>query len=66
LPGDGCRCGYAAGCPTCSTVADGFDGSVVHLAHHDVTLGAVSQAPLAKPNSPRPHNLARVGGPTDR
>lgn len=39
---------YAAGCPSCSAIADGFDGSVVHLAHHDVTLCAVSQAPLEK------------------
>ena len=39
---------YAAGCATCSTIADGFDGFAVHLAHHDVTLGAVSRAPLAK------------------
>jgi predicted dithiol-disulfide oxidoreductase (DUF899 family) len=39
---------YQAGCPSCSAIADGFDGSVVHLANHDVTLGAVSQAPLAK------------------
>jgi len=39
---------YTAGCPVCSTIADGFDGFVVHLAHHDVTLGAVSRAPLAK------------------
>ena len=39
---------YTAGCATCSTNADGFDGSVVHLANHDVTLGAVSRAPLAK------------------
>ena len=39
---------YTAGCPSCSAIADGFDGSVVHLADHDVTLGAVSQAPLAK------------------
>ena len=39
---------YTAGCPTCSAIADGFDGFVVHLAHHDVTLCAVSQAPLAK------------------
>src|SRR6516165_5826194 len=40
--------GYPAGCPTCSSIADGFSGSVVHLAHHDVTLCAVSRAPLAK------------------
>src|SRR5258707_14535674 len=39
---------YMAGCPTCSTIADGFDGSVVHLANHDVTLAAVSRAPLEK------------------
>src|SRR6184192_3903678 len=39
---------YTAGCATCSTIADGFDGSVVHLANHDVTLMAVSRAPLAK------------------
>ncbi len=39
---------YAAGCPSCSAIADGFDGVVVHLANHDVTLGAVSRAPLAK------------------
>jgi predicted dithiol-disulfide oxidoreductase (DUF899 family) len=40
--------GYTAGCPSCSAIADGFDASVVHLAHHDVTLCAVSRAPLAK------------------
>src|SRR5213596_3140309 len=39
---------YKAGCPSCSAIADGFDGSVVHLANHDVTLAAVSRAPLAK------------------
>jgi predicted dithiol-disulfide oxidoreductase (DUF899 family) len=39
---------WQAGCPSCSTVADGFAGSVVHLANHDVTLAAVSRAPLAK------------------
>jgi predicted dithiol-disulfide oxidoreductase (DUF899 family) len=39
---------YTAGCPSCSTIADGFDGFVVHLANHDVTLSAVSRAPLAK------------------
>jgi predicted dithiol-disulfide oxidoreductase (DUF899 family) len=39
---------YTAGCPSCSAIADGFSGSVVHLANHDVTLSAVSQAPLAK------------------
>jgi predicted dithiol-disulfide oxidoreductase (DUF899 family) len=39
---------YTAGCPSCSAIADGFDGFVVHLANHDVTLSAVSRAPLAK------------------
>jgi predicted dithiol-disulfide oxidoreductase (DUF899 family) len=39
---------YKAGCPSCSAIADGFDRSVVHLANHDVTLCAVSRAPLAK------------------
>ena len=39
---------YSAGCPSCSMIADGFDGFAVHLAHHDVMLWAVSRAPLAK------------------
>src|SRR5437879_12338139 len=39
---------YTAGCPSCSAIADGFDGFVVHLANHDVTLCAVSRAPRAK------------------
>ena len=39
---------YAAGCPSCSSIADGFNGFVVHLANHDVTLCAVSRAPIAK------------------
>ena len=39
---------YTAGCPSCSSIADGFDGIAVHLANHDVTLGAVSRAPLTK------------------
>jgi predicted dithiol-disulfide oxidoreductase (DUF899 family) len=39
---------YKAGCPSCSAIADGFNGSVIHLANHDVTLMAVSRAPLAK------------------
>ena len=38
---------YTAGCPSCSSIADGFNGVAVHLAHHDVTLMAVSRAPLA-------------------
>ena len=39
---------YAAGCPSCSAIADGFNGIAVHLANHDVTLWAVSRAPLGK------------------
>ena len=39
---------YTAGCPSCSSIADGFNGFVIHLANHDVTLSAVSRAPLAK------------------
>jgi predicted dithiol-disulfide oxidoreductase (DUF899 family) len=39
---------YAAGCPSCSAIADGFNGFAVHLAHHDVMLWAVSRAPLAR------------------
>src|ERR1700722_17512778 len=39
---------YAAGCPSCSSIADGFNGISVHLANHDVMLSAVSRAPLAK------------------
>ena len=39
---------YTAGCPSCSAIADGFNGSVAHLANHDVMLWAVSRAPLEK------------------
>jgi predicted dithiol-disulfide oxidoreductase (DUF899 family) len=39
---------WTAGCPSCSMIADGFNGFVVHLANHDVMLWAVSRAPLAK------------------
>jgi predicted dithiol-disulfide oxidoreductase (DUF899 family) len=39
---------YTAGCPSCSSIADGFDGFFVHLENHDVALAAVSRAPLAK------------------
>src|SRR5437588_7442078 len=39
---------YTAGCPHCSAIADGFNGSVVHLANHDVMLWAVSRAPFDK------------------
>ena len=36
---------YKSGCPSCSAIADGFNGFVVHLANHDVMLWAVSRAP---------------------
>ncbi|MBB5192277.1 putative dithiol-disulfide oxidoreductase (DUF899 family) [Silvimonas terrae] len=39
---------YTAGCPSCSSIADGFNGIAVHLANHDITLTAVSRAPLLK------------------
>ncbi len=39
---------WEAGCPGCSFLADHLDGTLPHLNHHDVTLTAVSRAPLAK------------------
>ena len=39
---------WKAGCPSCSMIADAFNGSAVHLANHDVILWAVSRAPLSK------------------
>jgi predicted dithiol-disulfide oxidoreductase (DUF899 family) len=39
---------YTAGCPRCSAIADGFNGFLTHLESRDVTLWAVSRAPLAK------------------
>jgi predicted dithiol-disulfide oxidoreductase (DUF899 family) len=39
---------YKAGCPSCSSIADQFDGTMIHLANHDVAFSAVSRAPLAK------------------
>ncbi len=39
---------FTAGCPSCSSIADGFNGFAVHLANHDTMLWAVSRAPLAK------------------
>jgi predicted dithiol-disulfide oxidoreductase (DUF899 family) len=39
---------YKAGCPSCTSIADGFNGITVHLANHDVMLWAVSRAPLDK------------------
>jgi predicted dithiol-disulfide oxidoreductase (DUF899 family) len=39
---------YEAGCPTCSSIADSFDGFFVHLNNHDVTMLCISRAPLEK------------------
>src|SRR5687767_4570012 len=39
---------YTAGCPSCSAIADGFNGFVVHLENHDVAMSAISRAPLEK------------------
>lgn len=39
---------YTAGCPSCSAIADGFNGIATHLANHDVLLTSVSRAPQAK------------------
>ncbi|HET6681090.1 MAG TPA: DUF899 domain-containing protein [Gemmatimonadaceae bacterium] len=39
---------FTAGCPSCSSIADGFNGSVVHLENHDVAFWAVSRAPIGK------------------
>jgi predicted dithiol-disulfide oxidoreductase (DUF899 family) len=39
---------FKAGCPSCSAIADGFNGITAHLANHDVMLWVVSRAPLAK------------------
>jgi predicted dithiol-disulfide oxidoreductase (DUF899 family) len=37
---------YTGGCPACTTIADGFNGSVPHLENHDVAMTAVSRAPI--------------------
>src|SRR5260370_2604155 len=45
---------YTAGSPSCSAIADGFNGSVVHLANHAVSLFAASRAPLAQLQAYKP------------
>lgn len=40
--------GWSEGCKSCSYLADHFDGAAIHLAHRDVTLGAISRAPYAE------------------
>ncbi len=37
---------YTGACPGCSGLADHFDGGIVHLNHRDVTMTAISRAPL--------------------
>lgn len=37
---------WSAGCPSCSSIADGFEGVGIHLENHDVAMTAVSRAPL--------------------
>jgi predicted dithiol-disulfide oxidoreductase (DUF899 family) len=54
---------YAAGCPSCSMIADGFNGFAVHLANHDVTLSAVSRAPLQKLQAYKTRMGGRFRGP---
>ena len=39
---------YEAACPGCTGLADGFDGALVHLNNRDVTLMAISRAPIEK------------------
>jgi predicted dithiol-disulfide oxidoreductase (DUF899 family) len=39
---------WEEGCPSCSFLCDHIDGTLAHLEHHDVTLLAISRAPLSK------------------
>src|SRR5882757_7779617 len=39
---------YTAACPSCSAIADGFNGIAVHLENHDAAMTAISRAPLDK------------------
>jgi len=39
---------YTAGCPVCSSIADGFNGSIAHLKARDTTFTCISRAPLDK------------------
>src|ERR1700689_624999 len=45
---------WKAGCPSCSMIADAFNGSAIHLAHHDVMLSALSRAPPSTLQAYRP------------
>src|SRR5256712_4764114 len=50
--------GWEEGCPSCSFLADHIDGAAVHLAQRDVTLLAVSRAPLRQIEAFKAHGLA--------
>ena len=50
---------YKAGCPNCSSIADGFNGNAIHLENHDVSFYAISRAPLEKLQAYK----RRLGGP---
>ena len=53
---------YTAGCPSCSAIADGFNGIAIHLANHDVMFWAVSRAPLAQLNEYKKRMAGRFPG----
>lgn len=38
--------GWKEGCPSCSFIADHFDGLIPHLGARDITLAAISRGPL--------------------
>ena len=58
---------WEAGCPSCSLLADHFDGTVIHLAQRDVTFVVVSRAPLAQIETFKtPHGLALQMGVVER
>jgi predicted dithiol-disulfide oxidoreductase (DUF899 family) len=38
-------------CPSCSSMADGFSGSIPHIVNHDVAFVVVSRAPLDEINA---------------
>ncbi len=40
--------GWKEGCPSCSYLADHFDGATIHLAHRDVSFAVISRAPMAE------------------
>lgn len=40
--------GWSAGCPSCSYLADHFDGPTIHLANRDVTFAVISRGPIAE------------------